>query len=84
VVGTTLPVLTFIGGLWWNRADGDRREQRVAQAARSAAFEQLQRDTHLELQDSLLESFRAASRPAGARLAGAKSLGAALTSPKPR
>jgi hypothetical protein len=26
LVTTTIPVLTFIGGLWWNRVDGDRRE----------------------------------------------------------
>ena len=51
VVTTTLPVLTFIGGLWWNRVDGDRR-----------AFEQTQRETHLALQDALLELFQAAVR----------------------
>jgi hypothetical protein len=49
VVTTTIPVVTFIGGLWWNRVDGDRRERR----ARRVAFEQFQRATHLELQDHL-------------------------------
>jgi hypothetical protein len=53
VVTTTVPALTFIGGLWWNRVDGDRRETRARHAAETAAFEQLQRDTHLKLQDSL-------------------------------
>jgi hypothetical protein len=62
VVTTTIPVLTFIAGLWWNRVDGDRREQRAARAAAAAAFEQLQRGTHLELQDVLAAGFQAAGR----------------------
>jgi hypothetical protein len=61
VVTTTLPVLTFIGGLWWNRSDGDRRERRASRAAALAAFEQLQRDTSLELQDALGLIFRTAA-----------------------
>jgi hypothetical protein len=69
LVTITIPVLTFIAGLWWNRADGDRRERRAAQAAASATFRQMQRDTHLELQDSLEETFRAATRFATTQLA---------------
>ncbi|MGH9251835.1 MAG: hypothetical protein ACRD0W_20300 [Acidimicrobiales bacterium] len=69
VVTTTLPVLTFIGGLWWSRYDGDRREHRAARAAALAAFEQLQRATHLELQDVLVEMYNAASQVAAARTA---------------
>ena len=57
VITTTLPVLTFIARLWWSRYDGDRRERRAAQAAASAAFEQLQRATYLEVQDALTKTF---------------------------
>jgi hypothetical protein len=71
VVTITIPVLTFIGGLWWNRVDGDRRERRAAQAAALAAFERLQRETHLELQDALVKTFEAAARAAAARQAEA-------------
>jgi hypothetical protein len=39
---TTLPVVTFMVGLWWNRRDADRREDRA-----------FHRDTILELQDTL-------------------------------
>jgi hypothetical protein len=62
VVTTTVPVLTFIVGLWWNRVDGDRRERRAAHATATAAFEQLQRATHLEVQDVLAAAFQAAGR----------------------
>ena len=62
VVTTTIPVLTFIAGLWWNRVDGDRREQRAARAAAAAAFERLQRETHLEVQDVLAAALQAAGR----------------------
>jgi hypothetical protein len=41
-ITTTLPVLTFMVGLWWNRRDADRREDRA-----------FHRDTILELQDTL-------------------------------
>jgi 3'-phosphoadenosine 5'-phosphosulfate (PAPS) 3'-phosphatase len=54
-------VIIFIGGLAWGRYDGDRRERRASRAAATAAFEQLQRDTHLELQDALSETLRLAS-----------------------
>jgi hypothetical protein len=70
LVATTIPVLTFIGGLWWNRVDGDRRETRARQAAATEAFEQLQRDTHLKLQDSLAATYNAASKAAAARTSG--------------
>jgi hypothetical protein len=62
VATTTIPVLTFIAGLWWNRHDGDRREHRAARAAASAAFEHLQREAHLELQDQLGKMYLAAMR----------------------
>jgi hypothetical protein len=67
LVTSTIPVLTFIGGLWWNRVDGDRWERRAAQAAAAAAFDQLQRETHLTLQDSLAATYNAASKAAAAR-----------------
>jgi hypothetical protein len=60
VVTTTIPVLTFIAGLWWSRYDGDRRERRASRAAASAVFEQLQRDAHLELQALLGRLYMAA------------------------
>jgi hypothetical protein len=53
-------VLIFIGGLAWGRYDGDRRERRASLAAQQVAFEQLQRKTHLELQDALTETYAAA------------------------
>jgi hypothetical protein len=68
-VTTTIPVLTFIAGLWWSRYDGDRRERRARHAAAVAAFEQLQRETHLEVQDTLTKTFHGAARAAAARQA---------------
>jgi hypothetical protein len=55
-------VLIFIAGLAWNRHDGDRRERRASRAAQLAAFEQLQRDTHLEMQDALAAAYQAADK----------------------
>lgn len=60
----TIPVLTLIGGFWLGMVDGDRRERRARDAARVAADEQLQRATHLELQDALVMTFQAAARAA--------------------
>jgi uncharacterized membrane protein YccC len=56
-------VLIFIAGLAWNRHDTDRRERRAARAAASAAFEQLQRETHLELQDAIWRMHQASLAP---------------------
>jgi hypothetical protein len=55
-------VLIFIAGLAWNRHDGDRRERRASRAAAAATFEQLQRETHLEVQDILTNMYRLAVR----------------------
>jgi hypothetical protein len=51
----------------WGRYDGDRRERRASRAAAVAAFEQLQRETHFELQDTLVKTFQSAARSAAAR-----------------
>ena len=62
VLGPIAAVVIFIAGQVWNRYDGDRREQRASQAAQHAAFEQLQRETHLEAQDVLAAAYQAAGR----------------------
>jgi hypothetical protein len=61
VLGPIAAVVIFIGGQVWNMHDGDRRERRATRAARSAAFEQLQRETHLELQEALGDAYKAAT-----------------------
>jgi hypothetical protein len=50
VVTTTLPVLIFMAGLWWNRRDADRREDRA-----------FHRVTIVELQDAMGLMWRTAS-----------------------
>jgi hypothetical protein len=60
-------VLIFVAGLAWNRHDGDRRERRARLAEALAVFEQLQRETHLELRDTLAKTVQAAARAAETR-----------------
>ena len=70
IVGPIAAVLIFIAGQAWNRYDGDRRERRASRAARLVAFEQLQRETHLELQEALGDMYKAAADRAVDNAAG--------------
>jgi cbb3-type cytochrome oxidase subunit 3 len=65
-VTTIVAFITFIVGLWATY----RTERRARRAAALAAHEQLQRETHLQMQEALVEMFQAATKAVAARIVG--------------